>query len=152
VSDGYLYSCTPNIILTHYVLSISLSSAPSLCLKNLQIYFVQYRAKWSLNFMQTLVLTPLLNSNQEKFAEKGTSVSGMACGQVLSSLDSAGSSERNNKRTHSAGPLKDVLPLTFRLMRVQGLPSWTNTSAVTIQDVIQVLLIKHGHFQWKLLE
>jgi tyrosyl-DNA phosphodiesterase-1 len=101
--------------------------------------------------MQTLVLTPLLNSNQERFAEEGTSVSGMACGQVLSSLDNA-ASERNNKRTHSAGPLKDVLPLTFRLMRVQGLPSWTNTSVVTIQDVIQVLLIKHGHFQWKLLE
>jgi hypothetical protein len=88
--------------------------------------------------MRTLVLTPLLNSNQESFAEEGTSVPGMACGQALSSLDSAGSSERNNKRTHSAGPLKDVLPLTFRLMRVQGLPSWTNTSAVTIQDVIQV--------------
>ncbi|XP_051215605.1 tyrosyl-DNA phosphodiesterase 1 isoform X7 [Lolium perenne] len=74
---------------------------------------------------------------KESFAEEGTSVPGMACGQALSSLDSAGSSERNNKRTHSAGPLKDVLPLTFRLMRVQGLPSWTNSSAVTIQDVIQ---------------
>ncbi|XP_071682234.1 tyrosyl-DNA phosphodiesterase 1 isoform X2 [Lolium perenne] len=79
----------------------------------------------------------LARTLQESFAEEGTSVPGMACGQALSSLDSAGSSERNSKRTHSAGPLKDVLPLTFRLMRVQGLPSWTNTSAVTIQDVIQ---------------
>ncbi|XP_051215601.1 tyrosyl-DNA phosphodiesterase 1 isoform X3 [Lolium perenne] len=79
----------------------------------------------------------LARTLQESFAEEGTSVPGMACGQALSSLDSAGSSERNNKRTHSAGPLKDVLPLTFRLMRVQGLPSWTNSSAVTIQDVIQ---------------
>jgi hypothetical protein len=25
VSDGYLYSCTPNIILTHYILSLPLS-------------------------------------------------------------------------------------------------------------------------------
>ena len=127
VSGGYLYSGTPNIILASFYL------------ENLQIYFVQ-----------ALVLTPLPNSYQDRFAEEGTSVPGMACGQVLSSLDSAGSSEKNKKRTQSVGPLKDVLPLTFRLMRVQGLPSWTNTSAVTIQDVIQVLLIQYEHFQWKL--
>ncbi|CAM0906127.1 unnamed protein product [Alopecurus aequalis] len=79
----------------------------------------------------------LARTLQERFAEEGTSVPGMASGQVLGSLDGAASSEINNKRIHSVGPLKDVLPLTFRLMRVQGLPSWTNTSAVTIKDVIQ---------------
>ncbi|TXG47099.1 hypothetical protein EZV62_026393 [Acer yangbiense] len=31
----------------------------------------------------------------------------------------------------------DKLPLTFRLLRVQGLPSWANTSCVSIGDVIQ---------------
>lgn len=91
--------------------------------------------------MQTFMLTTSLNSNQESFAEESTSVT-----EVLSSLDSVGSSERNRERTHSVGPLKDVLPLTFRLMRVQGLPSWSNTSTVTIQDVIQVLLIPYDHF------
>lgn len=74
----------------------------------------------------------LARTLQESFAEESTSVT-----EVLSSLDSVGSSERNRERTHSVGPLKDVLPLTFRLMRVQGLPSWSNTSTVTIQDVIQ---------------
>ncbi|KAM7506215.1 hypothetical protein LguiB_005119 [Lonicera macranthoides] len=34
-------------------------------------------------------------------------------------------------------PPNDKLPLTFRLMRVQGLPGWANTNAVTIRDVIQ---------------
>ncbi|GAV73664.1 Tyr-DNA_phospho domain-containing protein [Cephalotus follicularis] len=32
---------------------------------------------------------------------------------------------------------KDKLPLTFRLLRVQGLPEWANTSSVSIMDVIQ---------------
>ncbi|XP_031397042.1 tyrosyl-DNA phosphodiesterase 1 isoform X1 [Punica granatum] len=32
---------------------------------------------------------------------------------------------------------KEKLPLTFQLMRVQGLPTWANTSAVSISDVIQ---------------
>ncbi|KAK1260165.1 hypothetical protein QJS04_geneDACA019126 [Acorus gramineus] len=32
---------------------------------------------------------------------------------------------------------KDKLPLVFRLMRVQGLPAWANTSSVAIDDVIQ---------------
>ncbi|GAB2231535.1 hypothetical protein Drorol1_Dr00010543 [Drosera rotundifolia] len=32
---------------------------------------------------------------------------------------------------------RDQLPLTFRLMRVQGLPAWTNTSSVSISDVIK---------------
>lgn len=80
-------------------------------------------------------------SKQESFAEENITVSGMTSGQKISSLDSAGSSERNSERTHSVGPLKDMASLSFRLMRVQGLPSWTNTSSVAIQDVIQVLLI-----------
>lgn len=33
---------------------------------------------------------------------------------------------------------KEKLPLTFRLMKVQGLPAWANTSAVSIGDVIEV--------------
>lgn len=33
---------------------------------------------------------------------------------------------------------KDRLPFIFRLMRVQGLPSWANSSSVAIDDVIQV--------------
>lgn len=32
---------------------------------------------------------------------------------------------------------KDKLPFTFRLLRVQGLPAWANTNAVSISDVIQ---------------
>ncbi|KAJ1408098.1 Tyrosyl-DNA phosphodiesterase I [Sesbania bispinosa] len=31
----------------------------------------------------------------------------------------------------------DKIPSTFRLLRVQGLPSWANTSCVSINDVIQ---------------
>ncbi|XP_020217732.1 tyrosyl-DNA phosphodiesterase 1 isoform X2 [Cajanus cajan] len=31
----------------------------------------------------------------------------------------------------------DQVPTTFRLLRVQGLPSWANTSSVSIADVIQ---------------
>ncbi|KAG8634391.1 tyrosyl-DNA phosphodiesterase 1 isoform X2 [Manihot esculenta] len=31
----------------------------------------------------------------------------------------------------------DKLPLTFRLLKVQGLPAWANTSCVSINDVIQ---------------
>ncbi|KAJ9136304.1 hypothetical protein P3X46_033396 [Hevea brasiliensis] len=31
----------------------------------------------------------------------------------------------------------DNLPLTFRLLKVQGLPAWANTSCVSITDVIQ---------------
>ncbi|XP_047332976.1 tyrosyl-DNA phosphodiesterase 1 [Impatiens glandulifera] len=31
----------------------------------------------------------------------------------------------------------DKLPLTFRLLKVQGLPAWANTSCVSITDVIQ---------------
>ncbi|XP_059623908.1 tyrosyl-DNA phosphodiesterase 1 [Cornus florida] len=31
----------------------------------------------------------------------------------------------------------EKLPLTFRLLRVQGLPAWANTSSVSIGDVIQ---------------
>jgi tyrosyl-DNA phosphodiesterase-1 len=80
-------------------------------------------------------------SKQESFTEEKSAVSGMTSGKKLSPPDSAGSSGKNNQRMHSVSPLKDMLSLTFRLMRVQGLPSWTNTSSVTIQDVIQVLLI-----------
>ncbi|XP_062189182.1 tyrosyl-DNA phosphodiesterase 1 isoform X2 [Phragmites australis] len=79
----------------------------------------------------------LARTLQESIAEESTTVSDMASGQTLSPLDSAGSSKRSNERIHSVGPLKDVLSLTFRLMRVQGLPSWANTSSVTVQDVIQ---------------
>uniref|UniRef100_A0A0D9WZP9 Uncharacterized protein n=1 Tax=Leersia perrieri TaxID=77586 RepID=A0A0D9WZP9_9ORYZ len=76
-------------------------------------------------------------SLQENLAEEGATISGQVSNQISSPLDSAGSSERNKERTHSLGPLKDVLSLNFRLMRVQGLPPWTNTSSVTIQDVVQ---------------
>jgi len=79
---------------------------------------------------------------QESFAEESTNVSDMASGQTSSLLDSSGSSKRSNKRMHSVGPSNDVPSLTFHLMRVQGLPSWANSSSVTVQDVIQVLLIQ----------
>ncbi|CAO1941798.1 unnamed protein product [Urochloa humidicola] len=79
----------------------------------------------------------LARTLQESFSEENTTVSGMTSGQKITQLDSAGSSGKNTEKMHSVGPLKDMLPLTFRLMRVQGLPSWTNTSSVTIQDVIQ---------------
>lgn len=32
----------------------------------------------------------------------------------------------------------DKLPMTFRLLRVQKLPHWANTSCVSIGDVIEV--------------
>ncbi|RCV36125.1 hypothetical protein SETIT_7G294600v2 [Setaria italica] len=79
----------------------------------------------------------LARTLQESFTEENTTVSGMTSGQKISPPDSAGSSGKHNERMHSVDPLKDMLSLTFRLMRVQGLPSWTNTSSVTIQDVIQ---------------
>lgn len=34
----------------------------------------------------------------------------------------------------------DKLPQTFRLLNVQGLPPWANTSSVSIRDVIQVMI------------
>lgn len=37
--------------------------------------------------------------------------------------------------------LEDIASLTFRLMQVKGLPSWVNSSSVTIKDVIQVKMI-----------
>lgn len=36
---------------------------------------------------------------------------------------------------------EDKLPLTFRLLRVQGLPQWANTSCVSIRDVIEVTVV-----------
>lgn len=36
---------------------------------------------------------------------------------------------------------KDRSSLTFRLLQVKGLPSWANTSSVSIEDVIEVILI-----------
>lgn len=35
----------------------------------------------------------------------------------------------------------DKLPQTFRLLNVQGLPQWANTSCVSIGDVIQVTIV-----------
>lgn len=40
----------------------------------------------------------------------------------------------------------DKIPLSFRLLRVQGLPSWANTNAVSITDVIQVKSIGEKKF------
>lgn len=36
---------------------------------------------------------------------------------------------------------KDKLPQTFRLLQVQGLPQWANTSCVSIRDVIEVTIV-----------
>lgn len=41
---------------------------------------------------------------------------------------------------------KERLSLTFRLMQVQGLPAWANSSSVTIGDVIQVCFIRIFYF------
>ncbi|XP_039796383.1 tyrosyl-DNA phosphodiesterase 1-like isoform X2 [Panicum virgatum] len=79
----------------------------------------------------------LARTLQESFAEESTNVSDMASGQTSSLLDSAGSSKRSNERMHSVDPSNDVPSLTFHLMHVQGLPSWANSSSVTVQDVIQ---------------
>nr|CAB3454489.1 unnamed protein product [Digitaria exilis] len=79
---------------------------------------------------------------QESIAEESTVVFDIASSQTSSLLDSAGSSKRSNGRMHSVGPSNDVPSLTFRLMRVQGLQPWANSSSVTVQDVIQVLLIQ----------
>ncbi|KAF8669111.1 hypothetical protein HU200_051435 [Digitaria exilis] len=74
---------------------------------------------------------------QESIAEESTVVFDIASSQTSSLLDSAGSSKRSNGRMHSVGPSNDVPSLTFRLMRVQGLQPWANSSSVTVQDVIQ---------------
>lgn len=42
---------------------------------------------------------------------------------------------------HHFGVDKDRFSLTFRLLQVKGLPSWANTSSVSIEDVIEVILI-----------
>ncbi|KAG8080276.1 hypothetical protein GUJ93_ZPchr0007g4553 [Zizania palustris] len=100
----------------------------------------------------------LARSLQESFAEGSATISGLDCDQILSPLDPSGSSERNREQIHSLGPLKDVLSLTFRLMHVQGLPAWTNTSSVSIRDVIQgeVLLAVLSNYmvdiEWLLTE
>ncbi|KAH7545799.1 hypothetical protein FEM48_Zijuj01G0132100 [Ziziphus jujuba var. spinosa] len=52
-------------------------------------------------------------------------------GNSLSKRDTDGEAIR-----HFQVP-KDKLPLTFRLLRVQGLPQWANTSCVSIGDVIE---------------
>lgn len=51
-----------------------------------------------------------------------------------------GSSEKKEALRDFRVP-EDRISDTFRLMRVQGLPSWANCTSVTIQDVIQVLSI-----------
>ncbi|CAI9087769.1 OLC1v1021938C1 [Oldenlandia corymbosa var. corymbosa] len=44
---------------------------------------------------------------------------------------------KSSEGIHHFEVSKDKLPLTFRLLRVQGLPAWANTNAVSISDVIQ---------------
>ncbi|GMH15800.1 hypothetical protein Nepgr_017641 [Nepenthes gracilis] len=63
----------------------------------------------------------------------------------FSIIQDSGTSQSN--RQHISNNVEEVicqfkfsnekLPLTFRLMRVQGLPAWANTSSVSIEDVIQ---------------
>ncbi|KAM7255296.1 hypothetical protein ACFE04_020537 [Oxalis oulophora] len=48
-----------------------------------------------------------------------------------------GSIQRSEEAIRNFHVPKQDLPLTFRLMRVQGLPAWANTSCVSITDVIQ---------------
>ncbi|EXB31386.1 Tyrosyl-DNA phosphodiesterase 1 [Morus notabilis] len=50
------------------------------------------------------------------------------------SLSKKDSSEEAIRHFHVS---PDKLALTFRLLRVQGLPQWANTSCVSIEDVIQ---------------
>lgn len=38
------------------------------------------------------------------------------------------------------GVSEDELALTFRLLRVKELPAWANTSCVSINDVIKVMV------------
>ncbi|XP_021836412.2 tyrosyl-DNA phosphodiesterase 1 [Spinacia oleracea] len=49
-------------------------------------------------------------------------------------LSVSGNSEEAIRHFHVSD---DVLPLTFRLMKVQGLPEWANTSCVSIDNVIE---------------
>lgn len=48
------------------------------------------------------------------------------------------SSNNGSESIRSFSLSDDKLPLTFRLLRVQGLPAWANNSSVSIRDVIQV--------------
>lgn len=61
--------------------------------------------------------------------------SSLVAGNSGNSLSKGESSEEAIRHFHVSN---DKLALTFRLLRVQGLPQWANTSCVSIGDVIQV--------------
>ncbi|GER27220.1 tyrosyl-DNA phosphodiesterase-related [Striga asiatica] len=65
----------------------------------------------------------------QKFSQEQTYVENSNCNDEDSNTSSEGI-------RHFQVP-KDKLPLTFRLLRVKGLPEWANTNAVSINDVIQ---------------
>lgn len=60
--------------------------------------------------------------------------SSLVAGNSGNSLSKGESSEQAIRHFHVSN---DKLALTFRLLRVQGLPQWANTSCVSIGDVIQ---------------
>ncbi|GAB4826670.1 hypothetical protein Ancab_033566 [Ancistrocladus abbreviatus] len=62
---------------------------------------------------------------------------------VIRSSGHSPSKRRNTSSSNVEEAISDFnvsneeLPLTFRLMRVQGLPAWANTTCVSIGDVVQ---------------
>lgn len=49
--------------------------------------------------------------------------------------------DNNSEAIRHFSVCKDKVPSTFRLLRVQGLPAWANTSSVSIGDVIRVIYV-----------
>lgn len=70
--------------------------------------------------------------------EKKGRVEGSMAGSSGNSLSKRDSNEETIRHFRVSN---DKLPLTFRLLRVQGLPQWANTSCVSIGDVIQVQIL-----------
>ncbi|XP_020096717.1 tyrosyl-DNA phosphodiesterase 1 isoform X2 [Ananas comosus] len=76
----------------------------------------------------------LARTLQSNFAQDNATVSdisGSSQSKPANTIDS------KMDKVHPLSIPKEWLPLIFRLMRVQGLPAWANSSSVTIQDVIQ---------------
>ncbi|KAL5972757.1 hypothetical protein ACLOJK_039563 [Asimina triloba] len=60
--------------------------------------------------------------------------------ETLSQLSTAVGSHDIQQAIREFRVDKNLEPLTFRLLRVQGLPGWANTSSISIENVIEVVL------------
>ncbi|XP_073005062.1 tyrosyl-DNA phosphodiesterase 1 isoform X1 [Typha latifolia] len=72
---------------------------------------------------------------QDNLARHSTATSILSSGSQLATTNILDSSKMEAMQHFNV--TRDELPLIFRLMQVQGLPTWANSSSVTIQDVIE---------------